>query len=192
MSGSDMIDAYVAQLAARLPEPIVAELADGLRTTYEYHLRRGLGAEEAARASVAEFGEPATVLAAFVAANPARGAARSLLIAGPVIGGAWAAVLLSRHAWDWPVALGARVGFGAAVLTGVALLAAAAFGVRYRRAGRSAAAACLVVLAVDLSMISYVTSTGILTTWPVPLAAALSTTRIGFTLSRLPRVLACC
>lgn len=139
-----------------------------------------------------EFGEPANVLAAFVAANPARGAARSLLLTGPVVGGAWAVVLLWRHAWDWPVALAARVGFGAAVLTALVLLGAAAFGVRYRRAGRSAASACLVVLAVDTSMLGYVISAGILTTWPVLLAAALSTTRIGFTLCRLPRVLASC
>jgi hypothetical protein len=192
MSGPDMIGGYVAELAARLPEPIVAELADGLRETCEYHRRRGLSAEDAARVAVAEFGDPATVLAAFVTASPARDAARSLLLAGPAVGGAWAVVLLWRPAWDWPVALAARVGFGAAVLTGVVLLAAAAFGARYRRAGRSAATACLVVLAVDTSMLGYVASAGMLTTWPVLVATALSTTRIGFTLSRLPRVLACC
>jgi hypothetical protein len=192
MSGPDLIDGYVAELAARLPAPIITEIADGLRETYHYHRRRGLSAEDAARVSVAEFGDPATVLAAFVTASPARGAARSLLLTGPAVGGAWAVVLLWRHAWDWPVALAARIGFGAAVLTGVVLLAAAAFGVRYRRAGRSAATACLVVLAVDASILGYVASAGMLTTWPVLVAAALSTTRIGFTLSRLPRVLACC
>jgi hypothetical protein len=192
MPGPDLIDGYVAELAARLPAPIVTELADGLRETYDYHRRRGLSAEDAALASVAEFGDPATVVAAFVAANPARRAARSLLLTGPVVGGAWAVALLWRHAWDWPVTLGPRVGFGAAVLTAVVLLAAAAFGMGYRRAGRSAAAACLLVLAVDTSMIGYVTSAGFLTTWPVLLAAPLSATRIGFTLSRLRQVLACC
>ena len=101
-------------------------------------------------------------------------------------------VLLWRHAWDWPLALAARVGFGAAVLTAVVLLAAAAFGMGYRRAGRSAATACLVVLAVDMTMVGYVISAGILTTWPVLLAAPLSATRIGFTFSRLRQVLACC
>lgn len=192
MSGPDLIDAYLAELAARLPAPIVTELADGLRETYEYHRRRGLCAEDAARVAVAEFGEPATVLAAFVTASPARGAARSLLLAGPVVGGAWAVVLLWQRAWGWPIALAARVGLGTAVLTAVVRLAAAAFGVRYRRAARSAAVACLVVLAVDMSMLGYLASAGLLTTWPVLLAAALSTTRIGFTLSRLPRVLASC
>jgi lipopolysaccharide export LptBFGC system permease protein LptF len=78
------------------------------------------------------------------------------------------------------------------VLTAVVLLAAAAFGVRYRRAGRSAATACLIVLAVASSMLGYVASAGKLTTWPVLMAAALSTTRIGYTLSRLPHLLACC
>ena len=192
MSGPDLIDGYVAELAARLPGQIVAELADGLRETYECRRRRGLSAEDAARAAVVDFGEPATVVAAFVAANPARGVARSLLLTGPVVGGAWAVVLLWRHAWYWPVTLGPRVGFGAAVLTAVVLLAAAAFGMGYRRAGRSAAAACLLVLAVDMSMMGYVTSAGILTTWPVLLAAPLSASRIGFTLSRLRQVLACC
>ena len=192
MSGPDLIDAYVAELAARLPARIVTELADGLRETYNYHRRRGISAEHATRAAVAEFGDPATVLAAFLTASPARGAARSLLLAGPAVGGTWAVVLLWNHAWNWPLALAARVGFGAAVLTAVALLTAAAFGARYRRAGRSAATACLVVLALDASMLGYLASAGMLTTWPVLLAAALSTTRVGFTLSRLPQVLACC
>jgi hypothetical protein len=41
-------------------------------------------------------------------------------------------------------------------------------------------------------MLSYVVSTGILTTWPVLLAGALSVTQIGLNVSRLPQVLACC
>jgi hypothetical protein len=192
MPGPHLIDGYVAELAARLPAPIVTELADGLRETYAYHRRHGLNTEDAARVAVAEFGDPATVVGAFVTASPARGAARSLLLTGPVVGAAWAVVLLWRHAWDWPLALAARVGFGAAVLTGVVLLTAAALGMHYRQAGRTAATACLIMLAVDMGMIGYVISAGILTTWPVLLAAALSATRIGLTLSRLPRVLACC
>ncbi|HYS38457.1 MAG TPA: hypothetical protein VEO01_22800 [Pseudonocardiaceae bacterium] len=185
-----LIAAYLAELTGQLPATVVAELADGLRETFESHRGRGLSLEDAADAAVAEFGDATTIVAAFAAANPARDSARSLLLTGPVVGGACAAVLLAEHAWDWPVAIAARIGFGAAVITGVVLLAVAASGAHYRQAGRSAAAGCVVVLAIDLAMLSYVTSAGILTTWPVPAAAALSAARISFTLSRLPRTLA--
>src|SRR6266702_2102801 len=161
-----LIAAYLAELTGQLPATVVAELADGLRETFESHRGRGLSLEDAADAAVAEFGDATTIVAAFAAANPARDSARSLLLTGPVVGGACAAVLLAEHAWDWPVAIAARIGFGAAVITGV------------------------VLLAIDLAMLSYVTSAGILTTWPVPAAAALSAARISFTLSRLPRTLA--
>jgi hypothetical protein len=189
MSGAGVIEVYLAELATRLPTPIVAELGDGLCDSYDAHRARGLTTEQAERVAVAEFGDPATVIAAFVASNPARGAARSLLVTGPVVGATWAAVLLARHAWDWPVGLGTRIWFGLAVLTAVALLALAAFQTRYRPAARSAVAACLVLLAVDMSMLGYVATTGQLASWPVPVAAALSALRIGFTLTKLPRVL---
>ena len=192
MPGPDLIEGYLAELAARLPAPIVAELADGLHEAYEFHRRRGLGTEEAARASVAEFGAPATVVSAFVAANPARRTSRALLLTGPIVGATWASVLILRRTWQLPVTDSARVVLATMVLTGVGLLAAAAFGPRYRAAGRSAAAGCLVVLAVDVSMLGYVISTGLLTAWPVLLAAALSTTRIAFTVSRLPQLLDGC
>ena len=192
MSGPGVIDDYLAALATRLPAPIVAELADGLHETYESHQRRGLADAAAARASLAEFGDPATVIAAFVAANPARRSARSLLLTGPAVGGAWATVLLTRQAWNWPVAIAARAGFAAAVLLAVVLLAVATFASRYRRAARSAAAAYLIVTVVDATMLSYVTAVGILTAWPVPLATVLSTARITFTLRRLPQALRRC
>ncbi len=59
MAGSGVIGEYLAALATRLPAPVVAELADGLHETYDGHRRRGLAAD-AARASVAEFGDPLT------------------------------------------------------------------------------------------------------------------------------------
>ncbi|WAX58414.1 permease prefix domain 1-containing protein [Jatrophihabitans cynanchi] len=189
MSRSGLIDAYLAQMASRLPAPIIAELADGLHDTYDAHRARGLGSEQAERAAVTEFGDLATVVAAFVAASTARRAARFLLVTGPVVGATWAAVLLARHGWDWPLGLATRIGLGTAVLTAVALLAAAAFQTRYRAAARSTAAACLLVLAVDAGMLGYIVTTGQLASWPVPVAATLSAVRVGFTLTRLPRVL---
>jgi hypothetical protein len=185
-----LIEDYLSELASRLPAPIVAELADGLHATYLAHRRTGLTREDAAQDAVAEFGDPDTVIAAFVAINPARRVARALLLTGPVIGAAWATALLTLHAWDWPVSNWARAGFGAMLLTCVAMLAVAAFAHDYRRAVRSAAAACLTVLAIDATMLSYLAATGLLTGWPVLLAAPLSSTRGIFTLSKLPHMLA--
>lgn len=191
MAQPGLIADYLRQLAARLPTPIVEELADGLHETYLAQRRAGLAPEEAAQHAVAEFGDPATVVAAFLVASPARRAARALLVTGPLVGAAWATVLLTLHAWNWPVPDWARAGFAAVLLSGVALVAVAAFAHRYRRAARSAAAASLAVLAIDVTMLSYVNASGLLTTWPVLLAAALSTGRSVFTLSRLPQIWRC-
>jgi hypothetical protein len=185
-----LIEDYLSELASWLPAPIVAELADGLRETYLAHRRAGLTREDAARRSVAEFGDPAAVIAEFVAINPARRAARALLLTGPLVGAAWATTLLILHAWDWPISNWARAGFGAMLLAGVAMLAVAAFAHDYRRAVRSAAAACLTVLAIDATMLSYLAAAGLLTGWPVLLAAPLSSTRGIFALTKLPQVLA--
>jgi hypothetical protein len=190
MARPGLIDAYLAQLAARLPAPIVAELADGLRETYLAHRRAGHPSQAAARLAVAEFGDPAAVIAAFVTANPGRRSARALLLTGPLIAAAWATVLLTRNAWDWPGPDWARAGFGTALLTGVSLLGFAVFAPHYRRAACSAAAACLVLLAVDATMLGYLAAVGLLTSWPVILAAPLSGIRGIFTLSRLPQLLA--
>ena len=42
-------------------------------------------------------------MAAFTRLSPARHAARRLLAAGPVVGGCWAAALITGRAWTWPV-----------------------------------------------------------------------------------------
>jgi hypothetical protein len=192
MAQPGLMGDYLSQLAARLPAPIVEELADGLHETYLAQRRAGHTADDAARRAIAEFGDPAIISAAFLAASAARRAAWALLLTGPVVGGAWATVLLTQHAWDWPVPAWTRAGFGSVLLTGVALVAVAAFAHRYRRAARSAAAAILAVLTLDLAMLSYVGVAGLLTTWPVLLAAPLSAGRSVLTLSRLPRIVGSC
>jgi hypothetical protein len=189
MAKSSLIEDYLAGLAAKLPAPIVAELADGLHETYLAHRRAGLADEHAAQQAVAEFGNPDVIVAAFLATHPARRAARTLLLTGPLVGVAWATAVLTLHAWDWPISIWARIGFGTALITGLALLAIAAFGTGYRRATHSAAAACLILLTVDATMLGYLTAAGLLTTWPALLAAPLSATRSVFTLTRLPAVL---
>jgi hypothetical protein len=149
MAQPGLIADYVRDLAALLPAPIVEELADGLHETYLAQRRAGHTPDEAAHHAIAAFGNPATIAAALLAASPARRAARALLFTGPLVGGAWASVLLTLRAWDWAVP------------------------------------------ALDLGMLSYGVA-GLLTTWPVVLAATLSGVRSTFTVTRLPRLLSSC
>ena len=99
MAESRLIGAYLAELSAQLPTPIVAELADGLDQTHRHYLGQGLGPDSAAAAAVAEFGEPQVIVAAFTRSNPARRAARRLLAAGPVVGACWDTALIINRAW---------------------------------------------------------------------------------------------
>lgn len=192
MAQPGLIEDYLTELAGGLPAAIVAELADGLHETYRAHRRAGLTHDDAAHRAVTEFGDPGTLVAAFAATNPARRVARTLLLTGPLVGAAWASSLVLLHAWDWHVTNWARSGFGVVLLVGVAMLAVAAFTPGYRHAARSATAAVLAVLAVDVTMLTYLATAGLLTTWPVIMAAPLSIARSTFTLSKLPPILAVC
>jgi hypothetical protein len=140
---------YLAVLAAQLPAAIVEELADGLAETYQSYLRQGLAPGRAAESAAAEFGDPHVIAAEFARVNPARRGARRLLATGPVVGGCWAAVLITGRAWAWPVPLPARIGSGLVLLTVIGLLAAAALGTRYRAAARAGVAGCLGIAAID-------------------------------------------
>jgi hypothetical protein len=157
MAEPRLISDYLAELAAELPAPIVEELADGLAETYRSHLRQDLAPDLAAQAAVAEFGDPHVIVADFTRANPARHGARRLLLTGPVVGGCWAAVLITTKAWAWPIPIPARVAFGLALLTVIGLLAAAALGTRYQRAVHAGIAGCLGVIALDTFMVAGVT-----------------------------------
>ena len=127
MAEPGLIRGYLAALSAESPAPVVAELADGLEQTHRHYLGQGLDPDAAARAAVAEFGEPHVVVAAFTSASAARRAARKLLAIGPVVGACWGAALVINRAWAWPVPAGVRVLLGAALITVIGLLAAAAF-----------------------------------------------------------------
>lgn len=70
MSRPDLIADYLSRFAARLPTPIVEELADGLHETYLAKRRAGHTPDDAARHAIAEFGEPALIIAAFLADSP--------------------------------------------------------------------------------------------------------------------------
>ena len=152
-----LISDYLAVLAAELPASLVEELADGLAETYQAHLRQDLAPDDAAQAAVAEFGDPHVIVADFTRVNPARHGARRLLLTGPVVGGCWAAVLITTRAWAWPIPIPARVTFGVALLTVIGLLAAAALGTRYRHAVHAGIAGCLGIIALDTLMVASAT-----------------------------------
>lgn len=190
MAEPGLIRDYLAALSAELPAPIVAELADGLEQTHRHYLGQGLDPDAAARAAVAEFGEPQVVVAAFTGASPARRAARKLLATGPMVGACWGTALVINRAWTWPVPIGVRILLGTALITVIGLLAAAAFSSRYRSAGRAAAAgrAGIVVLDATVAIAVMVAVPAVI--WPVIVAAAASAVRITFTTRSLCSVLA--
>jgi hypothetical protein len=189
MAEPSLIGGYLAALSAQLPAPIVAELADGLDQTHQHYLAHGMGADAAARAALAEFGEPQVIVAAFAHASPARRAARRLLATGPMVGACWGTALITNRAWAWPVPITVRVLLGVALITAIGLLAAAAFGRRYRSAGRAAAAGCIGITALDVTMVITVTLAAPAVIWPIIVAAAASAARITFTARTLRSVL---
>lgn len=104
-----VVDSYMATLDAYLTaggaarRAILEELHDGLLESVQDHLDGGRTPAEAARAAVAEFGEPLEVALAFapeVAALHARRIAFMLLRSGPLIGLLWAVALLKSPAAD--------------------------------------------------------------------------------------------
>ncbi|HEX9553157.1 MAG TPA: permease prefix domain 1-containing protein [Streptosporangiaceae bacterium] len=190
MPESGLIAGQLAALAARLPARIVEELADGLDETYRCYLDRGLGNEAAARAAIAEFGDPQVIAASFTAAGPARRAARRLLVAGPGAGLCWGTVLIATRAWTWPVPDAARGVLGAALLLAVGLLARAAFGQSYRAVSHAAIAGCMCIAVLDTAMIGLSISLALTSRWPVVLAIVASTLRITYGIRSVARVCA--
>jgi hypothetical protein len=190
MARSRLIGDYLAELSAQLPAPIVAELADGLDQTHQRYLDQGLSGDAAATAALAEFGEPHVIIAAFTCGSPARSAARKLLATGPVIGACWGTALILNRAWTWPVPVGAPALLGTALITVIGLLAAAAFGSRYRSASRAATAGCLGITALDATMIAVIMLAAPAIPWPIIVAMAASAARLTYTTRRLRSVMA--
>jgi hypothetical protein len=189
MPGPRLIDDYLAALSADLPGRIVEELADGLDETYHRHLGQSHDPDAAARAAVAEFGEPRVIVAAFTAASRGRKTARRLLAAGPVVGLCWAGVLISARAWTWPVPVLARALFAVALITVIGLLVAAVLGRHYRLVCRAAAAACVGTALLDTTMACTVLVIAPALLWPVALAVVLSAGRSGFALRNVHHAL---
>ena len=189
MAQASLTTDYLTALSAQLPTTVVEELADGLGQTQQRYLSEGLAPDAAAGAAMAEFGEPQVIVAAFTRLSPARHAARRLLAAGPLVGGCWAAALITDQAWTWPVPGAARILFGAALISVIGLLAAAAFGRRYRSARRAGGAGCAGIIALDSIMLITVMVAIPVLIWPVILAAAASAARLTFSARALRAVL---
>ena len=104
-----IISAWLADLDRQLPagrrarREILLEIADGLSCAVEEHTEQGQSAEAAARAAVAELGDPRTVAAAFtrqLGATAAHRLGAGLVLTGPLVGLTWVAAYAMAGA-DW-------------------------------------------------------------------------------------------
>ncbi len=187
---SDLTRAYLADLRRRLPAGITEEIADGLATGCEHRLALGQGEDDAARAAIAEFGDPSRLAAEFTRDAPGRRAARILLASGPAVGACWGAALIAARAWTWPVPHPARLAFGAVLLLTVLVLAGAATSQDSYRRTRLAVPGGIALIMLDLTMITAVLTVAPTLTWVLTIAITASLTRIGLAARLVPRVLA--
>jgi hypothetical protein len=179
MACHELIDAQIRTLARRLPSASVTELADGLAETYQAHLLRHGDPDTAARGALAEFGDADTVSAAFVRAAPGRQMARRLLAAGPPVGVAWGAALISGRFWEWPLPSASRlIGVLLLIAAIAALCVAATRRYQYQSVRLGAAGGGLGVVLLDLTMLTTATTHLSGPHWAVVTAMAFSIARI--------------
>jgi hypothetical protein len=185
---TDLITGYLAELEARLPALIVEELEDGLEEAFARYRKSGLDGDTAARAAIAEFGDPQLVAAGFAAACPARRLARRLLVTGPAVGLCWGALLIMSRAWTWPLPDPARAAVGTGLLAAIAMLARAALADSYRAITRAAAAGCASITVLDVTMIIVAFGLTLRPSWLVAIAVTASGLRIVHIIQGLPRL----
>jgi hypothetical protein len=178
MAEPRLIEEYHTVLRTELPRLLADEVSDGLAEAYDKYLLDGLDTDAAARAAVAEFGDPRSVVAAFSRASPASRAARALVVSGPVVGLCWAAALITGRAWNWPVPVIIPVLLGSLLAASVAALVTAARARRYRAVCRSGAAGCLGLAVLDTSMIVVVIAAAPGIRWLAGLAICASAIRL--------------
>jgi hypothetical protein len=204
----DAVTDYLAAVAAQLTGPpsarvaVTDELRDGLIEALDTHQGHGCSQAEATAAAIAEFGDPATVAAAFgpeLAAVQARRVALGLLVTGPLVGLAWiTAVAVNtlppwRHQLTGPWLALPLVALVLAVAGPALGLTVAATGRLGRRLGRvvdratlpptAAAVAALAAVVADLTLLGVITgqvltSRGSYVWAPVIVAAGASLTRV--------------
>ena len=186
MAGHHLIDAYLRELAGRLPADAVDELADGLQETWRDHLSRGSSPAAAAAEAIAEFGTPRQVTDAFVAQSPGRGIARILLATGPVAGVGWGASLIAAEAWTWPIPAALPSTYAVLLLCVVGCLLAAAGSKHSYRRTRFGLIGAVGLIALDTSMLAGFLLAASAWVWPVALAVPASLIRITITLRLMP------
>ncbi|MBO3749992.1 hypothetical protein J5X84_28255 [Streptosporangiaceae bacterium NEAU-GS5] len=187
MTDHPLIDHHIRALAARLPEPVVDELADGLTACYQDRLSRLGDPDAAARAALTDFGDVDGIVTAFVHGSPGRNTALRLLFTGPLVGLIWGTTLILDHAWMWPIPSGARALFGVLLVGSVvALLLAVRERHNYQAVRRAAGTAASGMLIADTAML--VTAAFLLTqpSWPALLAFTASATRAVLVVRALP------
>jgi hypothetical protein len=160
MTGDQLIETYLTQVAAALPGParahrdVVAELRSGLLDAAEAHHRAGLPETAAAEAAVREFGDPSQVAGAFTPEFTARHVRKLtflLAAASAPVGLLWAHAIQASHPalsraplWRWisepPVPLAAAT-FLIAALVALGTTAVTGRLARWLPAGPRAAAA---------------------------------------------------
>ena len=178
MAEHHMIQRYNDVLRAELPPHLVEEIADGLAEANAYYLRQGLDADEAAQATVSEFGDARAVVEAFTRDIPARRIARRLIATGPVVGGCWAVALITGRAWEWPVPDAVRFLLGATLVASVSVLLTAALARRYRVVRPAGVVGCAGLAVLDLSAITAVVVAAPTVGWLAVLAAGVSASRL--------------
>jgi hypothetical protein len=181
MASHELITAQLDQLARRLPAPAVDELADGLITTYEQQLARGLAPADAAEAAIDEFGRPDDIVAAFVHHSPGRRTARVLLASGPLLAAVWAPSLVLNHAWTWPVAPAAVAAFGLALAAVVGALVTAATNQHHPRRDALAPVGAGGLMLLDATAVAVIILVAPAIATIMVIAVAASVIRIGLT-----------
>lgn len=165
MAEHPLIRAELNALRVQLAPDLFDEIADGLHETYQAKLAVTQDPGTAARAAIAEFGDAETILAATWQHSTTRQLTGALLATGPILGGTWAASLISNHAWLWPLPIAVRVGYIVTLLITVTLLLATITGrLKLRHRQPSILAASLLLITLDLSAcaatLSYSTASG--------------------------------
>jgi hypothetical protein len=189
VAGHRLIEDQLAALADRLPADAVAELTDGLLETWQHRLAAGLPPEAAARAAIAEFGDPDQITRAFVAQAPGRRTALALLATGPLVGVCWGASLLTARVWTWPLPTAGVAAYALALLAVVATLVTSATSRRSHRRARLGTAGGAGLVVLDVAMLAAVLIAAPVLVWPMVVAIPASLARIGLTVRFLPRVL---
>jgi hypothetical protein len=192
------LDQVGAALAgpARLRARIVAELDDGVHSAAEQHLTTGADPLDAARAAVAELGDPHTVAASFhgeLTAHLARRTGTALVASGPLLGIVWLAALVPPL---WPprpaellgahplylvvLAVAVPAALAAITLTGPLGHRLAHHPAHAARAATHAATACAIGDALLLTTLAHTAlATPTALSWPTALlAAAVSAARL--------------